>query len=65
MTRIVLALLLMSSLPVLAHDGTAGEHLILGIDTGLVVGIAIGFAAGVGSAILYLKKFTKSSSSGI
>lgn len=58
MIQILMTLFFVSCLPVLAHDGTTGEHLILGLDTGLVVGLAIGFAAGVGSTIVYLKKFT-------
>lgn len=56
--NLILLLFVVSCLPAVAHEGNAGEHLILGLDTGLVVGIVIGFSAGVGSTILYLRKFT-------
>lgn len=41
--------------PVYAHEGNAGEHLILGLDTGLVVGTVLGFASGV-LATLFVTK---------
>ena len=52
----LLFILLISALPAQAHEGTNAEHLILGLDTGIVVGIACGFAAGVASTLIYLKQ---------
>ena len=41
--------------PCYAHEGTAGEHLILGLDAGLVVGTVLGFATGVLSTLFFTK----------
>lgn len=41
--------------PVFAHDGSAGEHLIMGLDAGLVVGTAFGFASGVLATLFFTK----------
>ena len=54
-TLFMLALLFLIALPAIAHEGTMGDHLVLGFDTGIVLGIAIGFIAGVGATVIYFK----------
>ena len=39
---------LLAILPVEAHEGSAGVHVILGVDVGLVVGIVLGFLLAIG-----------------
>jgi len=39
---------LMAILPAEAHEGSAGVHLVLGVDVGLVVGIVLGFLLAIG-----------------
>ncbi|MBK9143031.1 MAG: hypothetical protein IPM23_11080 [Candidatus Melainabacteria bacterium] len=41
-------LFLLAILPVKAHEGSAGAHLILGVDVGLAVGIVLGFLLAIG-----------------
>lgn len=60
--QILIALVLaMCATPVFAHEGTAGEHLILGLDAGLVVGTALGFASGVLATLFFTKGGRQSS----
>ncbi len=49
--------------PALAHDGTAGEHLIMGLDAGLVVGTALGFASGVLATLFFTRGGNRGSNS--
>ncbi|MBX9695719.1 MAG: hypothetical protein K2Z81_25265 [Cyanobacteria bacterium] len=60
MAQALTLFLFLICLPVWAHEGTAGEHLILGLDTGMLIGMAIGFLAGIACTMLYFKN--KSSS---
>lgn len=40
-------------LPVSAHEGTAGEHLLLGMDTGLAIGLVVGFLSGIAVVLFF------------
>lgn len=45
---LVLALLFMyCSLPSLAHDASTAEHMKLGFEGGIVIGLVLGFVSGV------------------
>ncbi|MBZ0187865.1 MAG: hypothetical protein K8F91_16585 [Candidatus Obscuribacterales bacterium] len=54
-TQFLLTLSAISCLPALAHDGSAAQHLLLGLDAGIITGTVIGFVAGAMSTVLFLK----------
>ena len=43
-------------LPAFAHEGSSGQHLMLGLDAGFILGTAIGFGAGVFGTIAWMKR---------
>jgi len=44
--------LVLLAMPAGAHEGTAGDHLLLGLDSGILFGFVIGFLSGIASCIL-------------
>lgn len=53
--------LVLNVLPGLAHEGTSGDHLILGLGIGEAVGLIVGLVTGALS-VLALAKYRKSKS---
>lgn len=46
---------LLAALPAFAHEGSTGEHLVLGMDTGLAIGLAVGFFSGVAATLFCIR----------
>jgi len=51
----VLLCVVLGVLPAMAHEGPAGEHLMMGIGIGEVIGLVVGLALGAVSVLAFIK----------